>query len=196
MLQNFDLKRLSSSDSASLLAKLTSHRWRSADIKDNIKIMSLMKNNPLEIHRLATLQNQFQFKTLSKLVDSKQFQAKLEKKEGPNMVNGAHSEHNQKRQRQLLIQGLVNQNIQSLSARALWRRAHGQETCSFDKMYKVLADEFAEFTVSKRKLQSSDLIKPFLALGMSQNLYIPIEAFDKIHDWFIGMMFGLGSNVF
>ena len=61
--------------------------------------------------------------------------------------------------------------------------------CSFDNLYIVLAEEFAEFSISKRKLQSADLIKPFLALGMAPNYHIFKDAFDRIYDWFIGMLF-------
>ena len=186
----FELKRLSSTDSASLLSKLTANRWRPSDIKENIKVMSAMKNNPLAIHRLATLQNEWQCKTLSRLVEHMKFKENLQRKQQSNVLslsNEAHSEHNQQRHRQQRAQELVQQFITNRSAQALWRRAHGRECCDFNKMFNVLAAEFAEFTASKRRLESRHLISPFLALGMSQSLSIDIRTFDKIYDWFHGM---------
>ena len=38
--QSFELKRLSSSDAASLFSKLTASRWRPSDIKENIKVLA------------------------------------------------------------------------------------------------------------------------------------------------------------
>ncbi len=184
------MKRLSSTDSASLLSKLTANRWRPSDIKDNIKVMSLMKNNPLSIHRLATLQNEWQCQTLSRLVETMKFKENLQRKQQSNVLslsNEAHSEHNQQRHRQQKAQELIQQFVANRSAQALWRRVHGRECCDFNKLFNVLAAEFAEFTASKRRLESPHLIEPFLANGMSQSLSIHIAAFDAVYDWFHGM---------
>ena len=77
--RNYQLRRLSSSDASSLFAKPTLGTWRQSGIKKNIDVMSTLKNNPAQIHAMAKLENEWDCKTLTKLVETYNFRNKLAK---------------------------------------------------------------------------------------------------------------------
>eukprot|EP01084_Bolivina_argentea_P076825 139280_1 len=177
------LKRLSSTDTSNLFAKLTAMTWRPNDIKENIDIMSILKNNPLQIHELAKLKNQWDCKTLTKLVEIYNFKNKLERKHNMHMMNTKNIIDEKKQNREYLIQ----QNIQNVSAQQVWRKAHGMMICHYHKIFEILKYDFIEFTFSKRKLEQNNLIECFRILGMNNDLTINIEKFDIIYQWFNGL---------
>ena len=183
--KHYHLKQLSSTDCCNLFAKLTAGAWRPNDIKENIDVMTILMNNPFQIHKLAKLQKQWECKTLTKLVETYNFKNKLERKR-MNGAGGANAIYAQKQRKQTREQ-LIKQFISNPAAQQVWRRAHGMKTCPYHKIFEILKLDFSEFTFSKRKLEQSNLMECFRTLGMSQDLTIRIEKFDPIYSWFHGL---------
>merc|ERR1712228_414557 len=182
----YHLKRLSSTDASNLFSKLTAGTWRPNDIKENIDVMTILKNNPFEIHKLAKLKNQCEIKTLSKLVQSHNFKNKLERKLMNGTGGGGNEAYAQKQRKQTREQ-LIKQFISNPAAQQVWRRAHGMKMCQYHKIFDVLKYDFSEFTFSKRKLEQNSLMECFRTLGMNQDLTLNIEKFDPIYNWFHGL---------
>ena len=187
--KTYHLKRLSSTDCANLFSKLTAGQWRANDIKENIDIMSILKNNPLQIHQLAKLKNQWECQTLTKLVDTYNFKNKLERKQGKNLYQNSFLNNNilKQTQRKQNRQQLIKQYITNPSAQQVWRKAHGMEICDYYKIFEILKYDFTEYTFSKRKLEQNNLMECFRILGMNENLTINIEKFDNLYNWFNGL---------
>jgi len=187
--KTFLLKRLSSTDCSKLFCKLTGGQWRDNDIKENIDIMSILKNNPLQIHELAKLKNQYQCQTLTKLVEVYTFKSKLARKQGLNLNDAAsHDSFLKESQRKQERKQLVEQFIVNPSARKVWLQAHGNERCDYHKIFEILQLDFTEYTLSTRKLQEKHLMQCFRELGMNQDLTINIQRFDVFYAWFNGLV--------
>merc|ERR1712173_33357 len=96
-------------DCSNLFAKLTT-TWRPSDIKENMEIMTILKNNPLQIHKLAQMKNQLNITTLSKLAEAYTLKSKLGKLMHGAAENGAGAEQQlmKKQQREQLIKQYIS----------------------------------------------------------------------------------------
>eukprot|EP01084_Bolivina_argentea_P076833 139301_1 len=177
LMKTYHLKRLSTDDSCNLFAKLTGRIWRQNDIRENINIMSVLQNNPQRIHNLANLKHEFEIKSLKILVETFKTKQQL-----------AIKKHTKIDTRNQYREQLMKENIKNSSARIIWRKAKGMQTCSYHAIFDILKVEFKEFTSSSRKLQENNLIECFRLLGMNNDLTISVEKFDILYNWFNGLI--------
>eukprot|EP01084_Bolivina_argentea_P270034 459073_1 len=171
----YHLRRLSSTWSSKLFGTLCGGSWRPSDIKENIDIMSILKNNPFNIHELAKLKNEWECATLTKLVETYKFKNSLITKNKAMNNNQIYAREE-----------VIKSHIANVSAQQVWRKAHGMQQCDYHKIFSILQADFTEYTFSKRKLCENNLIDAFRTLGMNHDLTINCDVFDAIYAWFNG----------